>query len=189
MFIIDGLVQGSEEWLQFRKNHVGASDASTIMGLNPWRTKQELWEEKTLGFTQEINARMRRGQLMEKSALQAYQHLTSYSMIPLVAEDVVYPFLSASFDGISSDLKKIVEIKCGKASHTLALIGNIPDYYFSQLQHQMYIADAEEIDYFSFDGNRGVLINIKRDEEFITEMIEKEIEFWHCVTQFTPPKD
>jgi len=110
-------------------------------------------------------------------------------MTPLVAEDVVYPFLSASFDGISADRKTIVEIKCGKASYLVAGIGEVPDYYYAQLQHQMYIADVEEIDYFAFNGKKGILINIIRDEKFITEMLEKEIEFWHCVTQFTPPKD
>lgn len=189
MFVIEGLEQGSEEWLKFRRNHVGASDASTIMGLNPWRTKKELWEEKTLGFTQVMNANMQRGQSMEKSALENYEALKNCIMTPLVAEDVVYPFLSASFDGISDDRKKIVEIKCGKSSHKLALIREVPIYYYAQLQHQMYVADVEEIDYFSFDGKEGILINIIRNEKFIQEMVEKEIEFWHCVTQFTPPKD
>lgn len=189
MKIIENLEQGSQEWLLFRQNHVGASDASTIMGINPWRTKKQLWEEKVLGWSQEINANMKRGQLMEKDALYVYQALTKYSMAPLVVEDLLFPFLSASFDGISECLNRVVEIKCGKNSHKLAHLGKIPDYYYAQMQHQMFIANVDEMDYFSFDGQQGILMPVERNNIFIYEMLEKEIEFWHCVTQFTPPKD
>ena len=38
----------SEEiWLEERKNGIGGSDAATILGLNPYKTNIELWEEKT----------------------------------------------------------------------------------------------------------------------------------------------
>ena len=36
-----------EEWLEARKNGIGGSDAATILGLNPYKTTIELWEEKT----------------------------------------------------------------------------------------------------------------------------------------------
>ena len=42
------LVLGSrEEWLQARRNHIGGSDASACVGMNPYKTNVELWEEKT----------------------------------------------------------------------------------------------------------------------------------------------
>ena len=34
-----------EEWLVNRKG-IGGSDASAILGLNPYKTNQELWMEK-----------------------------------------------------------------------------------------------------------------------------------------------
>ncbi len=36
-----------EEWLEERKNGIGGSDAATILGLNPYKTNIDLWEEKT----------------------------------------------------------------------------------------------------------------------------------------------
>lgn len=36
-----------EEWLQLRRNGIGGSDASVIMGKNPYRSILQLWEEKT----------------------------------------------------------------------------------------------------------------------------------------------
>ena len=36
-----------EEWLQLRRKGIGGSDASVIMGKNPYRSILQLWEEKT----------------------------------------------------------------------------------------------------------------------------------------------
>ncbi len=45
---VDKLVLGSrEEWLQARKNHIGGSDASACVGVNPYKSNVDLWEEKT----------------------------------------------------------------------------------------------------------------------------------------------
>jgi predicted phage-related endonuclease len=90
---------------------------------------------------------------------------------------------------LTADLKNAVEIKCGKASHKLAEKGEIPIYYRAQLQHQMFVASLDEIDYFSFDGTNGILLTVKRDDDFINEMVDMELEFWYCVTHLTPPED
>lgn len=36
-----------EEWLQARAGRIGGSDASAILGMNPYRTNIELWQIKT----------------------------------------------------------------------------------------------------------------------------------------------
>ena len=36
-----------EEWLELRRRGIGGSDASVIMGKNPYRSILRLWEEKT----------------------------------------------------------------------------------------------------------------------------------------------
>jgi putative phage-type endonuclease len=189
MKIIEGLQQGSPDWLEFRRLHIGASDAATIMGLNPWHSKLQLWQEKTLGWTKEVNNAMRRGTQMEEQARKAYELHAGFLVCPMVVEDDHHPFISASLDGISIDLKKIVEIKCGKASHKLAQHGEIPKYYLAQCAQQMYVAGVNKMDYWSFDGTEGILIPVVRDNQFITTLLEKLIEFWDCVQSNTPPKD
>ncbi len=189
MKIYEDLVQGSPEWLEFRRLHIGASDAATIMGLNPWHSKLQLWQEKCLGWTKEVNSAMRRGTEMEEQARKAYELQTGTLVCPMVAEDDGFPFISASFDGVSFDLQRIVEIKCGKASHKLAQHGEIPRYYLAQCQQQMYVAGVQLMDYFSFDGNEGILIPVTLDYEFVENLIEKIKEFWNCVQTNTPPKD
>ncbi len=189
MKIYADLQQGSPEWLAFRQQHVGASDAATIMGLNPWATPMQLWQEKTLGWTKEVNNAMRRGTQMEEQARNAYVLQRGILVKPIVAEDDIFPWISASFDGVSNCFENIVEIKCGKASHKLAQHGEIPRYYLAQCHQQMYVAGVDRMDYWSFDGTEGILIPVVRDNQFITTLLEKLIEFWNCVQSNTPPKD
>lgn len=132
---------------------------------------------------------MRRGTEMEEQARLAYEFETGILVSPMVAEDDNFPFISASFDGVSVDCKKIVEIKCGKASHKLAQHGEIPIYYRAQLAQQMFVAGIDCADYWSYDGTEGILIPVVRDNQFITTLLEKLIEFWDCVQTNTPPKD
>ncbi len=48
---MSALIQHSNEWLELRKNKIGASDAPIIMKVSPWKTPYRLWEEK-LGLTE-----------------------------------------------------------------------------------------------------------------------------------------
>lgn len=40
------LEHNSPEWLEFRKTGIGGSDAAAILGLSPFKTNVEVWEEK-----------------------------------------------------------------------------------------------------------------------------------------------
>lgn len=44
-----------EEWLRARKNYIGGSDASAIVGRNPYMSNTDLWEIKT-GRREQDNA-------------------------------------------------------------------------------------------------------------------------------------
>lgn len=187
MKIID-LIQGSKEWHEFRRNHIGASDSSSVMHMNPWKCVLELWEEKVLGWETTLTDAMRRGQDMEMTARDHYQKLTGIKVVPVVIEDSSFPYISASLDGITDDFKRAVEIKCGRKSFQLAKNGIIPSYYFCQLQHQMKVTGLDSIDYFNFDGDNSILLTQKRDDEFIKEMLERYSEFWNYVVTKIPPR-
>lgn len=189
MKIISGLIQGTQEWLQWRRNHIGASEASAILGLNPFRTKLSVWEEKVLGWEQPINQKMIDGTKGEQAARDAYEKMSGRLVAPIVAESTEYPFISASFDGMSLLLDHAVEIKCGRSSHKYAQLGEIAPYYIPQLQQQMYVAGLDSIHYFSYYNGEGILLTEYRSEEFIKKMVEKLIEFWDNVQAGTPPKD
>jgi putative phage-type endonuclease len=172
--------QGSDEWLELRRKHITASESLIIMGLSPWRTREQLLHEK-LGLIppQEVNSAMLRGQLLEPKARSCAEEMLGTLFIPEVLQGIENPFMLASMDGVCIDNKYILEIKCtSKKNHELAKNGKIPDYYYPQVQHQISVCDVDFCYYFSFDGSSGIVVEVERDDKFINRMIEIEYEFY-----------
>jgi len=182
-------IQGSEKWHAYRRNHIGSSDVPCLMGFNQWKTIEQLWEEKVNGIDSVVdNPWMKRGREMEEPARKLYEFFTDRCVVPTVLEHPHYKFMSASFDGLSPFSNFAVEIKVpGKVDHQKALDGQIPDKYYPQLQHQMFVANLDNMDYFSWNGDTHALINVKRNQEYIVKMVEREIVFWNFVQEKTRP--
>lgn len=181
--------QNTPEWLEMRKNHIGASDAAAILGLSPWKTAFQLWEEK-LGLRPgtQMNEAMRRGHELEPIARQAYNEHTGNSSEPEVAFHPTRKWMMASLDGISLDRSMVVEIKCpGAKDHELASKGEIPEKYYPQLQHQLAVIGLNLLHYFSYKDGEFHLIEVERDEKFIQKMYAKEEEFWQNIQNFEAP--
>ena len=181
--------QNSKEWHDFRKNHVGASDAPIIMGVSPWKTVYQLWEEK-LGLLehQRPNEAMKRGLELEPIARQAYNDYTGNDAVAKVVVHPEYKWMSASLDGLSKCGTIPVEIKCpGYDDHLKAVNGEIPEKYFPQLQHQLAVLGVNMLHYFSYRNGEYCLIAVHRDNTYIDRLIELEKKFWYNVQSFTPP--
>lgn len=186
--ILNDLEQGSQEWLSLRKTKITATDASVIMGVNPWKNKLQLYEEK-MGVSLPIvqNERMKRGIELEPIARSLFNMQTESNMKPVV---IVNDWMMASLDGRDEATGAIIEIKCpGNKDHELAIQGKIPDYYYPQLQHQMYVANVQSMHYYSFDGVNGVSILVRRDQDFIHSMMEQEYRFYECLMNKVSPEN
>jgi putative phage-type endonuclease len=186
--ILNDLKQGTSEWFDLRKSKITATDAVAIMGVSPWKTKYQLYQEKKSNSTPSfVNEGMKSGIELEPLARSLFVLKTGLFVEPKV---VVKDWAMASLDGIDPSNKHVVEIKCsGEKYHQLAMQGKIPDHYYPQLQHQMYVCDVESMDYFSFDGIDGITVKVKRDEEYIAKMIEEELKFFECLKNNTPPEN
>lgn len=178
--------QGSDYWLHLRKKHITASDSLIIMGLSPWRTRQELLEEKLgLREPQPVNSSMLRGQVLEPKARSCAEDMLGTLFVPEVYQSYEHPWMLASLDGVCIDNKLILEIKCtSKKNHALAKNGKIPDYYIPQIQHQIAVCQVDKVHYFSFDGSSGVVVVVERDEAFIENMIENEFQFYQELIKY-----
>ena len=186
---IVSIKQGSDEWLKFRRCHIGASDAPIIMGMSPWCSPVKLWEQKVFETEQIENKFMQRGKELEPLALKAFEFENDICMFPMVAIHDKIDWMTSSFDGVTLEKDKILEIKCpGKKDHAIALEGKIPPKYYPQLQHQIEVSGLEFSYYYSFDGKNGICLQVLRDQEFIGKMLEKEHEFWNCLKRLKPPK-
>jgi len=180
------LEQGSREWLQWRKSVVTATAASSILGINPYEPEYQCWQ-RYIGLIppQEENEAMRRGKRLEPEARELFQKHYSINMTSFCVESDDYNFLGASLDGISDCGKYILEIKCnGKVNHSLALKGKIPSYYEAQIQHQLLVTGSEKCYYYSYDGEKGICMEVFPHKEWQENYLPKAKEFWKRVVFF-----
>lgn len=195
MPVID-LEQGSQSWLDYRKDKIMATDTPILLGSNPWKTPYTLWEEK-LGLKQpeKTNDAMRRGHELEPKARELACGITEINFEPAVVESTKYPWLAASLDGIGIGYNQyILEIKCPKPStHDDALEGRIPEYYIDQIQHQLLVSEAEICYYFSYRPERTdkpyAIVEIYKDLNKHEQIIEKGQEFYNRMCTMNPPKE
>lgn len=182
--------QGTAEWLEMRRSHIGSSDIAAILGISPWKTSYELWLDKTGRLKEdEPNSAMKRGSFLEEEARLQYCVKTDVAIIPAVKVSKEWSVCIASLDGITMDEDIICEIKCpGPKNFELALMGEIPEHYKAQMQWQLWVTKARKCDYFVYlCKNESCLIEVFPDLDYQKMLIEKAREFWKCVETDTPP--
>lgn len=179
----------SAAWYAFREAGLGSSDAPIIMGASPWCTPKQLWLIRTKRVDREpSNWAMARGLKLEPRARQWYENTMG---IEMPAAQVIHDrvsYIRANFDGLNRTVARGAEFKCpGAKDHALALHGKIPAKYLWQLVHLALVADLENIDYVSFDGEDGVIIPFRRDRALERQLFPKLVEFWELLQNDIPP--
>ena len=185
-----------EEWLQLRRNGIGGSDASVIMGKNPYRSILQLWEEKTgkLPVTDNGNEFTYWGNVMEPIIRKEFMNRTGLKVrqkhAMIFHEE--YPYLFADVDGIVTDErgeKCIFEAKTASQYKADQWENGVPEEYVLQVQHYLAVCGMNKA-YIAalIGGNKFVFTIIYRDDSLIEELIVKEKEFWEeCVLTDTEP--
>ena len=145
-----------EEWLAARTGRIGGSDAAAIVGLNPYKTNMELWEEKA-GKRQPEDISDKpyvkygiaaEDYLRELFKLDFPEYQVSYEEGNMWLNDR-FPFAHASLDSwlVDQDGRKgILEIKTTNLLHRLQKEkwkGRIPDNYYIQLLHYFMVTEFE----------------------------------------------
>ncbi len=184
-------------WLEERKKGIGGSEASMVLGLNPWKSRLELWNEK----------------VTQKSNIDATKQLMfkiGHTLEPIIAEEYTketgrileerslkihpkYPFILGNIDreivgGTKGRGPGILEIKT-KGGWTNWHEEEIPIYYHAQIQHYLNLYNYAWGSFAVLD--LGVMklniVDVERDDEFISKLVKEEIEFWKLVENKTPP--
>jgi putative phage-type endonuclease len=145
------MIQGSPEWLEYRRSRITATDAATIAGYNPYKTVHELYEEKVNGKEVFVNAAMRRGAELEDEARKKYEDLMSETFIPEVVTHPKHKWMMASLDGVNIERTSILEIKCpGKKMFQIMSKLGPPDNYKAQMTWQMLCSGIKECQFFCY---------------------------------------
>lgn len=189
MGIYIDLEQGTEEWLNWRKTKLTASDAPIILGVSPYRTKYELWMDKLgLSTPQEKTSAMQRGNDLEPIVRKLMSEKLDYDFEPAVFQHSDIEWFSCSMDGIDLCQNIAIEIKCpGKIDHDIAGMKRVPDKYYPQLMAMIEICNLESIWYCSYHNDNLVYFEVFRDQKFIDDMLLKLKEFWDSIQNLEMP--
>ncbi len=183
-YTIVNLQQGTAEWLEWRSNGIGASDAPAIMGENPWKSSDHLLSEK-VGTAEKFagNAAMARGTALEPKARKQYEAISKVCVAPACLQSNKHSWQRASVDGLAADGNVVVEIKCGESVYKrTARSRQVPSYYIGQLQHILAVTELPYIDFFCWLPNLPEIhLSIKRDDRYIARLIVAEQAFWQQV--------
>jgi putative phage-type endonuclease len=199
-----------EEWLKKREGRIGGSDASSVIGMNPYRSNVDLWRIKTGIIEQEDISNkdcVRYGteaeqHLRELFKLDFPQYAVFYIKNNMYLNDK-YPFAHASLDGILRDEKHrngILEIKTTnikRSKQKESWDKQIPQNYYIQLLHYLMVTEFDfavlkaqlkyEFDDDVFCQTRHYKIERKDVESDIEYLKNKEIEFFNCVKNKIKP--
>lgn len=149
-------LKSREEWLEKRTSYIGGSDASCVVGMNPYKTNVELWEQKT-GRREAENidgnpfveyGKNAEEYLRELFALDFPKYEVNYIENNLWLNDK-YPFGHASLDGwLTDEIGRfgVLEIKTTNILQSIQKEKwnhRIPDNYYIQVLHYMIITEAD----------------------------------------------
>lgn len=182
------------DWLEYRKQGIGGSDASVVCGINRYKSPMELWLDKTGQFpSQEAGEAAYWGTQLEPFVRAEFTKRTGiwvdHRSELLQSEEC--PFMLANLDGICEvpDVGTCVfEAKTASAYKAGEWEDAIPDEYMCQIQHYMAVTGYVGT-YIAvlIGGNTFKWRFVERDEELISMLIELESAFWNHVQDGTPP--
>lgn len=199
-----------EEWLAARKNHIGGSDASACVGMNPYKDNVTLWEEKTgLILPEDISDKdyVRYGteaemHLRELFAMDFPEYHVSYDENNMFL-NTECPWMHASLDGELVDGNGrcgILEIKTTNILQSMQREkwnDRIPDNYFCQVLHYLAVTGYDFVVLKAqlkseWNGElrittRHYFIERKDVEKDIRVLVDAEKRFWDCVVSGRRP--
>lgn len=203
------LLKDHEEWLNNRFR-IGGSDASSVIGMNPWKTNVELWEEKT-GIRKPADisdkpyiqyGHQAEPLLRDMFKLDFPEYQVFYEENNLFLNNK-YPWGHFSADGWLLDEKGrigVLEIKTTEILQSMQKEKwnkRLPDNYYIQLLHGLLIMEADFAVLKAqlktvFDGvpylqTKHYHIERSEVESDIQYLATKEEKFWRYVEQKKKP--
>jgi len=184
------------EWLEERRHGIGGSDVAAVLGISPWKTPRQLWEEKLgLSAGQEETPIMKLGTFLEPLVAELYTKTTGHK-VQRRHQSFTHPehgFMRANIDReILNDPRGvgILEIKAmGLMAFKKTKMYGLPDYYAAQLQHYLFVTGRKWGAFAIMCRDTGELIHfeVAPDAEWHSMALAACAEFWRCIESQTPP--
>lgn len=185
-------MQDQARWLDERRRGIGGSDVAAILGLSPFKTALQVYQEKRKEVEDWQGSDVTDwGRRLEVPIREWYAEHTGRAVrLPdKILYNTKYPFMLATLDGYTDD-NRVVEIKTARSGKGWGDPGSseIPDYYALQVQHYLIVTGFEVADVpVSIAGSPPKLYEVPADKELHEMIIEAEAAFWHRVETGNPP--
>ena len=189
-----------EEWLAFRKQGIGSSDAAAACGIHPYLSMLELWLIKTGRTTSDLDESLEGysplywGNTLEPMVAKYYQAHTG-NKVRRVNAILQHPepdkaFMLANLDYAITGSEEVQILECKTAGeHGVKLWREgVPLYVTCQVQHQLAVTGKQAAHIcVLLCGHEAKIYKVERDERLIESITEQERLFWQYVKTDTPP--
>tara|TARA_R110000796_G_scaffold32887_1_gene85680 strand:+ start:2155 stop:3258 length:1104 start_codon:yes stop_codon:yes gene_type:complete len=189
-----------EDWLQFRKQGIGSSDAAASCGIHPYLSMLELWMIKTGRMSSNINESLDGysplywGNTLEPMVAKYYQEHTGNKVRRVNAilqhpdPDKHFMLANLDYSVVGSDKIQILECKTAGEHGAKLWKHGVPLYVTCQVQHQLAVTGKTAAHIcVLLCGHEAKIYKVERDERLIESIIEQERLFWQYVATDTPP--
>ena len=185
-----------DEWLWYRRQGIGGSDAGAICGVNPFSSPISVYHDKTSDEAEETDSEtMRQGRDLEEYVARRFMEETGKKVRKsnYLYRSTEYPFMQANVDRLVVGEAAGLECKTASAwNEDKWKDGAVPDHYFIQCQHYMAVTgmDAWYIAVVIL-GRDFKWKRIERDDDLIASLCIIEADFWnnHVVPRVLPDPD
>ena len=189
-----------EDWLQFRKQGIGSSDAAAACGIHPYLSMLELWMIKTGRMSSDIDESIEGysplywGNTLEPMVAKYYQEHTG-NKVRRVNAILQHPdpdnhFMLANLDYAITGCTEAQILECKTAGEHGAKLWKhgVPLYVTCQVQHQLAVTGKTAAHIcVLLCGHEAKIYKVERDERLIASIMEHERLFWQYVATDTPP--
>lgn len=190
-------------WLDLRRQGIGGSDVSAIVGLSKWSTPLSVWLDKSGLYTPEDDPSeaMEWGSILEPVVADEFSRRSGIPTTPyrFLLAHPEHPWMLANVDRlITADPVVMVDepgIYEGKTVNAFQRgewgtdeDPKVPDHAALQAHHYLAVTGLPYA-YVAvlIGGQRLVWRRIERDEDLISRLIDLEWEFWQRVEGGDPP--
>jgi putative phage-type endonuclease len=184
------------DWLEARRQGIGASEAPAVLGVSPYKSPLELYAEK-LGLVEPSVVDLERvewGRLLEPLLVEKYRRVTGRRAEKEPAYTLrrsrAYPWMVASLDAVihEADVTAPLEVKTTGLWKSDEWAEEPPLHVQVQVQHQLAVTGWPWASVcVLIAGQRFVWCDVPRDERFIAVLIETERAFLERLAAKEPP--
>lgn len=188
-----------------RTKFIGGSDVAAILGVSPWKSAFQLYQEKVGALVEEITPAKRRifdrGNRLEPVVVEMLieEMQDSGREVQIIArnaryQDSQFPFLACELDlellidgeEYNGEIKTVHQFSARDWGEQGS--DEIPIYYAAQVMHGLMVKPRKRAIVAALIGAYDLRIHqIERDEETIAGIRAKEVAFWQRVQDRNPP--